>query len=175
MRAGAAARIQAWYQGWRVRKRYSSVLQTMRAHRVERAKKMKSFVYHISTLKPSAKKLVAKMRERKRALHMELRRYVALRKFRRYASEALDQSREDIKESKRQEKQAEWDQVDDHDQICQLLRDDSGGAISLKERPNDAGWTLTWGNLELSKSKITELAAEVERVTQEWKGGSSSR
>ena len=108
---------------------------------------MKSFVYHISTLKPSAKKLVAKMRERKRALHMELRRYVALRKFRRYANEALEMEREDVIETKRKAKQAEWDQLGDKEQIRQLLRDDSGGVISLKERLNDEGWTLTWGNL----------------------------
>jgi hypothetical protein len=37
---GAAARIQAWYHGWRVRARYSAVLQKMRTHRIERQKRM---------------------------------------------------------------------------------------------------------------------------------------
>jgi hypothetical protein len=199
---GAAARIQAWYHGWRVRARYSAVLQKMRTHRIERQKRMQvrpdhtrphqttpdtpvrrlttltqllclallytrrsmfahcdgcgcgcglccavllqNFVYQISTLKPSAKKLVAKMRDRKRALHAELRRYVSLRKFRRYAARALDQSREEVVEAKRAAKRAEWDDLNDHEQINQLLRDDSDGVVSLKERPNDEGWTLTW-------------------------------
>jgi|EP01046_Picozoa_sp_COSAG06_P012718 hypothetical protein len=105
---------------------------------------LQNFVYQISTLKPSAKKLVAKMRDRKRALHAELRRYVSLRKFRRYAARALDQSREEVVEAKRAAKRAEWDDLNDHEQINQLLRDDSDGVVSLKERPNDEGWTLTW-------------------------------
>ena len=103
-----------------------------------------NFVYQISTLKPSAKKLVAKMRERKKALHTELRRYVSLRKFRRYATRALAQSREQAEEARRAAKQKEWDNLDDHEQINQLLRDDTDGAVSLRERPNDEGWTLTW-------------------------------
>lgn len=84
------------------------------------------------------------MRERKKALHTELRRYVSLRKFRRYAAQALAQSREEEKEAKRKAKQREWDGLGDHEQINQLLRDDTGGAVSLHERPNDEGWTLTW-------------------------------
>eukprot|EP01043_Picozoa_sp_COSAG02_P048933 COSAG02_NODE_4863_length_4889_cov_1.815240_2_plen_131_part_00 len=104
-------------------------------------------MYQISTLKPSAKKLVAKMRERKKALHTELRRYVSLRKFRRYASRALVNAREEAKEAKRAAKQREWDNLDDQEQINQLLRDDTGGAVSLRERPNDEGWTLTWSVL----------------------------
>lgn len=103
-----------------------------------------NMVFHISTLKPAARRLVAKMRERKQALHSELRRYVSLRKFRRYAARALIQSREDAKEAKRAAKQQEWDALDDHDQINQLLRDDTNGKISLHERPNDEGWTLKW-------------------------------
>ena len=143
------------------------------------------------------------MRERKKALHTELRRYVSLRKFRRYATKALEQAREEAKEAKRAAKQREWDNLDDQEQINQLLRDDTDGVVSIRERPNDEGWTLTWfvltnhppltscilhlrkltihrlsspvalnrGNLELSKKKVAELAAEVERVTAEWQGG----
>ena len=38
----AATRIQAWYQGWRVRSRdgYGAVLSKMRTHRLERARRM---------------------------------------------------------------------------------------------------------------------------------------
>eukprot|EP01043_Picozoa_sp_COSAG02_P086090 COSAG02_NODE_23612_length_713_cov_0.993485_1_plen_130_part_10 len=84
------------------------------------------------------------MRERKKALHTELRRYVSLRKFRRYATKALEHAREEAKEAKRTAKQREWDNLDDQEQINQLLRDDTDGAVSLRERPNDEGWTLTW-------------------------------
>ena len=56
-------------------------------------------------------------------------------------------------------------------QIRLLLRDDSDGNVCLKETDKGGGWTLTWGNMVLSKAKVAELAAEVERLTLEWASG----
>ena len=39
-------------------------------------------------------------------------------------------------------------------QIRLLLREDSDGNVCLKETDKGGGWTLTWGNMVLSKAKV---------------------
>ena len=52
----AATRIQAWYQGWRVRSRdgYGAVLSEMRSRRLERAKRMQVSFFVICPPTPQA-------------------------------------------------------------------------------------------------------------------------
>ena len=124
---GATGLIQAWYHGWKVRREYGAVLQAMRLARRERARKMASFVYTTSTIKPAARRIVGRMRDRKRALHDELRRRVRMRAFRRYATRALTQSREEKAEQLARAREEEWASVDDEEQVrCYLLSCRSG-------------------------------------------------
>ena len=177
---GAAGVIQVWCRGWRVRRQYTGILAKARALRQERAKANRMLLSTAIYLKPKMTQILGRQRERKAALHREMLYKVTLRRFRRVSKAALLQARREpaapTPRSQRVLERTERQRLDailEHDatELQTTLSNASGGQIRLDLKSSTSSWTLKWGNLELSKSKVAELIAEIERINEEWKGG----
>jgi hypothetical protein len=156
LRERRTTKMQAITRGWAVRREYGEALQVMAAERKARAVSISRTIFVISKLKPRAKVFMRTMRTKKEEVNRELRRREIAAKFRDVSAKAY------IKEHR---------SCNANGPICTISEvgecDDTGKMKIVKKK----SWTLRWGKLELSKSRVAELTAEIERVRKEWLGG----